>query len=66
MLPLFDCESDGEFDKVTLGVNVGGGVLLSVALELTVEEALGDCEMLPDAVGDALAVRDADVVAELL
>ena len=40
--------------------------MVAVALGLTVEIALVDCETLTEAVGDALAVRDADVVAELL
>ena len=66
MLPLFDCVSDGELENVALGVNVGGGVTVAVVLGLTVEVALVDCKTLTEAVGDALAVRDADVVAELL
>ena len=42
MLPLSDCESDGEFEKEALGVNVGGGVMVEVVLGLTVDVALVD------------------------
>ena len=66
MLPLFDCVSDGELENVALGVNVGGGVVVAVALGVTVEVALVDCETLTEAVGDALAERESEDVAELL
>ena len=66
MLPLLDCDSDGELENVALGVNVGGGVMVAVALGLTVDVALVDCETLTEAEGDTLAEREDDVVPELL